>query len=559
MSGNGPIGYPGMRRRCGDLRQTILIPRRQLASRSSRIGRRAMASRRPARPAAGYPQQAGYNRTAADLWRASRRPATISHRPPGSRRATRRRHRVTSCRSATQAAPASGTPAQQAQTVPRRSDAQGYDLGHYMRRSSGSPAGPTDQQGTSRCSSISTIRPFRRPATGLWRDRRRLRRDAGRGRGRAAPRPPRHDDRRSPGRGDRPWRSDGLHLQDPRCSERRAGAGDQSRRFRAEQGQARDAGRQGRAAYRQEAPQPARRGGQCASCSRGRGAAQRARGRRQRRSQRPAQGEDHSHHAGRPAAGDDGSAPPRPTGPPLVVRSRCDAGAGNADAAGGTATRAAAVGRPRAAAARRRSRRSRRRSSRHRSRRHLQPGHRPAAPQAAEPAPPARAPVAKTPVPKKTAAVRRAGCDRRRRARAATWPCCRRRSRAWMRSKPLPTFSRSTAMCWPARRPMCRRPISATRVCGTARSSARLDRAMRPSAVCSQLKTAGHTGLLGNRLLTRNRRDGTSHRRHAGGIHRWTGRHRACPGARQLFCATRARAASSCLPAMLPIPTSCGA
>ena len=107
------------------------------------------------------------------------------------------------------------------------------------------------------------------------------------------------------------------------------------------------------------------------------------------------------------AAGDDGKRPAAAIGPAVGRRSRRHAG--DWDAADASAARAAAVGRPRARCLRRYSAASGQGDarSRPRSRRLVAK----TAPAAEPREPPPRAPVAKTPVPKKAACRRGPGCD----------------------------------------------------------------------------------------------------------------------------------------------------
>ena len=160
-------------------------------------------------------------------------------------------------------------------------------------------------------------------------------------------------------------------------------------RLRAQQGQARGAGRQGLRAHGQEAPEPAWRGRRAAARPATRPSApERA---RQRRSQRAAQGAGSFRSRRRSA----GAAPPRPRH--RASRSRSSVPGVMLENMGrrrrGPAA-AAAPPRRRACSCRHRGRRSRRSSS-PRSRSHLPPEH--AAPAAAEPA----APVKKAPVPRR--------------------------------------------------------------------------------------------------------------------------------------------------------------
>ena len=303
MSRNGPIGYPGTRppvRRpladdpytapptgqpqpphmaaaavCLSRRRSTAISRLTASNRAI-LSSPCMAQRRP-RPAAGLQPAAGprpaaqppgyyFPQAAGEQSRHGYAPPTAGHQLPfgGSdasagaelcaRSHSMRRRFRGAASSPIRAATISATTCRQ-----RR---QGYAPAEARSSSS-------KRTIRLRCSSTITIRPTSAPATRLRRDRRRLRRDVGRGGGGAAAR-----GRRglmiaaalvgAIGLGG----AHGLHLQDLRCLDWSAGAGDQGRGLRAQQGQARGAGRQGLPAHGQEASEPARRGGQRA-CSRG--------------------------------------------------------------------------------------------------------------------------------------------------------------------------------------------------------------------------------------------------------------------------------------------------
>ena len=311
MSGNGPIGYPGtrppVRRPLAD--DPYTAPPR--ASRSSRIGRRAMASQRPHTGISRLPPATRLQSTAADLRRArgARLLLPTGCRGAAGLRAADSGHQLPF---GNPAAPAIRPAAQQAQTV-RGARRQGYDLGQLHVARAGVCTGRADpfqqghdaglQQHPHDASQFgaphrATARPTP-TSTRCWPRKRKSRAAAVGGMMIAAAL----------------VGAIGLggamaYTYKILVAPRRTGARGQGRRFRAQQDQARGCGRQGRPAHGQEAAQPARRGGQRASCSRGRAAAQRARGRRQRRSERPAQGEDHTHHAGRSTAGDDSKRAP---------------------------------------------------------------------------------------------------------------------------------------------------------------------------------------------------------------------------------------------------------
>ena len=147
MSGNGPIGYPGTRPRrppaddpytaqpTGQPQQPHWPPRYGEPS--------APHGHQPA-----HPQQAGYN-PPQQTYGAQEAPGyyfpQAAGEPPGYAPPTPG-HQLPF---GNPAAPTYPTSAQQAQTVPRRSDGQGYDLGQYMSPEQGyAPAGPDPfQQG----------------------------------------------------------------------------------------------------------------------------------------------------------------------------------------------------------------------------------------------------------------------------------------------------------------------------------------------------------------------------------------------------------------------------
>ena len=130
---------------------------------------------------------------------------------------------------------------------------------------------------------------------------------------------------------------------------------------------------------------------------------------------------------------------------------------------------------------------------------------------------------------------------------AATSPCCRRRSRAWMRSRPSPTCRRSMATCSPAGRRMCRnrtRAHGASAPC-TAWSWGRPASREAASNICSKLKAAGYKDCWVTQYWTTIPHVPRAPA-HAVGVHHWAGGAGACSRGNLVPALTRARAVSSC-------------
>ena len=222
MSRNGPIGQPGTSRQRGDRgRRSFTMP--PPATSAAGTGRRRMPSARPARAAAGLrpaTRLQGSRTAPQPARRAGLREPLRLHVPqqlgqhPADAAACNRL-----CAAATSAhqlpfgyaQPAQHRPPQPAQTVPAAGPIRAATISATTCRHRASRAMRQPRPASSRRQHDPP--PFGAPQ-GYGETDAEFDEAMAEEEERAAPRPPRPDDRRRAGRGDRPRRRHGLHLQD---------------------------------------------------------------------------------------------------------------------------------------------------------------------------------------------------------------------------------------------------------------------------------------------------------------------------------------------------------